>query len=238
MKKFFVVFLSLIFIISLFACEKNPSGDVSQSVSKDVSKADMPSKPPSEGSELTSSEASSEASGNVSDHVSDDISADISGDASGGVTSDASGDASGDSSTVSQNGSNAESSSVVSVFVPEEKYLFMTSKYYVTTKIQLHGITYRYVYYLVKGRVAGAVHTITLRDTQSAKDYYKSIQKKYPDAQRKGAAVTMYLEGSNLNYSGYSYEKLKFVLEKSEIRYMLSFDEEDYLERYGGIITD
>ncbi len=218
MKRFFVLSFLTICILLTFGCDNGDIEPNSSLVPDDI-KSKAESKSPSEGG--------SDSSLFMSHDGSEDITSIVSVD--GADVSDPS---------IGESSVDSEDSSEISVFVPEEKYLFMTSKYYVTTKTQLHGITYIYKYYLVKGRVAGAVHTVTLLNTQAAKDYHKSIIKKFPDSQRKGASVTVYLEGDDLTYDGFSYEKLKFTLEKSDVRYVLGFDEEDYLERYGGVIVD
>ncbi len=147
-----------------------------------------------------------------------------------------------ESSEVSE--SSAESSeesskSEISVFVPEEEYPFLTSKYVVSSKTRFHDTTYSYRYYLVKGRVVGATQTISLPDEKTAKEYHAQILKEYPDAMLMASSVTVFLEGKKLGqYNNCSLNKLKFILETEEREYSVSFDEEDFLDRYSGVISD
>lgn len=131
------------------------------------------------------------------------------------------------------------SSKEVSVFVPEKKYTFLTSKYVVSTKKRFHEVTYGYRYYLVKGRVNGATMTATLPDDKTAGEYYSETLKDFPDAIRQGTSVTVFLQGKKLRqYNNCSYEKLTFLLETEGFKYSANFDVEDFQERYSGVIND
>ena len=130
-------------------------------------------------------------------------------------------------------------SKVVSEFQPEKKYTFLTSKYVVSTKKRFHDVTYSRKYYLVKGRVEGAMIVVTLPDEKTAIDYYNETIKDYPDAVRGGTSVTVYMQNKELGqYKSASLEKLLFLLETEGFQYSLSFDKDDYLNRYSGAVKD
>lgn len=145
---------------------------------------------------------------------------------------------SAEEATVSESSSEVPSK-VVSEFVPEKVYTFLTSKYVVSTKTRLHDVTYSRRYYLVKGRVAGATMTTTLPTDKDATEYYNEAIKDFPDAVRGGSSVTVFLQGKNLGqYNNASLTKLLFLLETEGYDYYLNFDKDDFLDRYSGAVVD
>lgn len=131
----------------------------------------------------------------------------------------------------------SEESSEVTV-APEEIYEFLRSEYILTSQSVSHGNSYVCDYYFVDGLVAGAKFTVTLATIEAANEFYSLIGESYEDAVIENMTVTYYDGDDESNYYGYTLEKLKFVLDKTNKSYTLNFDEEAFLNEFSAVIED
>jgi effector-binding domain-containing protein len=113
-----------------------------------------------------------------------------------------------------------------------EKYPFLKSRYTVSATRESADKLYVYNYYFVRGVVSGATLVTSFSTVADAKKYFKITKDEFPDAKLDGASVVHYIGKDNLNHSGYTLEKLKFVLKKTGYEVKINFSEDYFNERY------
>ncbi len=112
--------------------------------------------------------------------------------------------------------------------LPEFVLEFIESEYTVTATSEAATMKYETTYYLIDGLVAGAKAVTTFTDGEQAKEYYELMSDKYGYAKIDGFSVVYYVAEDDGFYYGYSYEKLRFVLDKMGYTVTISFDEDEF----------
>lgn len=116
-------------------------------------------------------------------------------------------------------------------------YPFLKSKYTVSAQKTVHGISYLYDYYFVRGTLAGIKQTVVFDDVTSAEIYYQQVLKKCEQAIIDETIVTHFLVDDS-NLYGCTLEKLKFTLETTEYEYTVNFDEEAFNSNFSTPIKE
>lgn len=135
-------------------------------------------------------------------------------------------------SLVESDGIQASENVSETTVAPEEIYEFLKSEYVLTSQSVSYGNSYISDYYFIDGLVAGAKFTVTLATIESASEFYELICEKYEDATIENTTVTYYDNDDESNYYGYTLEKLKFVLGKTNKSYTVNFDEEAFYSEF------
>jgi len=111
-------------------------------------------------------------------------------------------------------------------------YPFLKSKYSVSAQKTMHDIEYSYKYYFWRGSLVGVMQTVLFPNAKSAREYYAQVSETCEHAIIRGKKVTHFMADDAVYY-GYSLEKLEFVLETSEFEYVLNFDRDAFIKKYG-----
>ena len=124
-----------------------------------------------------------------------------------------------------------------SLISPEEIFDFLDTDYYITAEQETSGNIYKYVYYLVDGKVAGTRTTAVFENDRLASGYAETLREdEVPYVRLDGNTVVAYYgDEYEAYYQGYSLEKMKFVLERIGYKYEICFDEDEFYTEFSQV---